>query len=294
MSAQAFVLIDGLLLPDALKTLYGRGETLEIDPLYLGTRWDGLKDKGPILVQASDRLRDEWQQQDHWQACSCLLHSPAPRSAIIGHLRHFICPPDHLGNASLLRFADPLVLHFWLASQEQAHRNRTLGPIERVQVASPRQPWHPEPATAMAGITTFAIDGDPYQWQSRFAVQGPAQLEAFEHAFDFLFKRRLHAWITRLTPTAFADQRPEQIDAWLDEVLRSGRDWGLVSEFALATWAEYSHTLGQDFTTSAGGDWQRWLTEHPTPLCPAPEQQLDAFDLYRERRTTQELTDGKP
>lgn len=290
MSAQAFVLIDGLLLPEALRQLYGRGETLEIDPLYLGTRWQNLKDKGPILVQASERLEGEWLRERHWHASSSLLYSQAAMPMLAAHLRHFLCPPDYLGNASLLRFADPLVMHAWLTSQEQAHLNRTLGPIEQLQVAIPRQPWHREQASATHGIATFARDRTEQAWQPSFAVQGPAQLEAFERAYDVLFKQRLHAWITRQTPGAFATEQPEQIDNWLDHSLRSGRDWGLISEFALATWAEYGHAQGLDFVHAPDGLWQQWLAEHPEQQNLAPELRLDAFDLHQEQRTAQEAT----
>lgn len=290
MSAQAFVLIDGLLLPEALKQLYGRGETLEIDPLYLGTRWQNLKDKGPILVQASERLEGEWLHKDHWHACSSLLYSQATMPILAAHLRRFLCPPDYLGNASLLRFADPLVLHAWLSSQEQAHLNRTFGPIEQLRVAIPRQPWHREPISLTGGIATFARDQAEQAWEPSFALQGPAQLEAFEQAYDFLFKRRLYDWIIGRTPGAFAAERPEQIDAWLDHSLRSGRDWGLITEFALATWAEYGHAQGLDFTHTPDGLWQQWLTAHPEQQYLAPERRLDAFDLYQEQSTAQEAT----
>ncbi|GAB7532890.1 hypothetical protein PS3A_53060 [Pseudomonas sp. 3A(2025)] len=291
MTAQAFVLIDGLLLPEALRQLYGRGETLEIDPLYLGTRWSPLKDKGPILVQASERLENEWLHKGHWHACSSLLYSQAAMPTLAAHLRRFLCPPDYLGNASLLRFADPLVLHAWLSSQEQAHLDRTLGPIEQLRVAIPRQPWHRESASVADGIATFARDRTEQAWESSFALQGPAQLEAFEQAYDFLFKRRLYDWITRETPGAFATERSEQIDNWLDHSLRSGRDWGLISEFALATWVRHSHALGLDFVNAPGSVWQQWQAKHPEQQALAPELRLDAFDIYQEQRETAEPTD---
>ena len=62
MNSGNYLLIDGVLCPDALRQLYQRGEPLSIKPLFLGTRWEPLKEQGPILVQAHapSRLMEEW------------------------------------------------------------------------------------------------------------------------------------------------------------------------------------------------------------------------------------------
>lgn len=46
MNFANYLLIDGLLRPDAIKQLYQRSEPLSIKPLYLGTRWAPLKERG--------------------------------------------------------------------------------------------------------------------------------------------------------------------------------------------------------------------------------------------------------
>lgn len=281
MSLTHYLLVDGLLKPDALKQLYGRQENLEIEPLYLGTRWVNLKDKGPILVQASEPLREAWHSDPQWQGCASLLASHAPLLEIANHLRHFICPPDALGNASLLRFSDPVILHHWVSSLDAGQLQRTLGPIEQLWVADPRQPWQPVPLPPTKGIARFCASGKPAPWAAGFALQGTAQLEAFEQATVFVFQQRLYAFLVRQYPGAFAAHSSEQIDHWLAQSLSSGRDWGLVSEFGLATWARYRLTLGEDFATRSEGAFAQWLGQQTAPRCTSPEQQLDDFDLYR-------------
>ena len=45
-----FLLVDGVLRQDALQWLYGAGDSIDVIPLYNGTRWDGVKELGPILA----------------------------------------------------------------------------------------------------------------------------------------------------------------------------------------------------------------------------------------------------
>lgn len=282
MSQAHYLLVDGLLKPDALKQLYGRRENLEIEPLYLGTRWAQFKDKGPILVLASGPLREAWHSDPQWQNCASLLTSHAPLLEIANHLRHFICPLDALGNASLLRFSDPVILHHWLSSFDAGQLQRTLGPIEQLWVAEPAQPWQPAPLPPNKGIATFCGSAKPEPWAAGFALQGAAQLEAFEQATVFVFQQRLYAFLIRESPGAFAAHSSEQIDRWLEQSLSSGRDWGLISEFSLATWARYRLALGEDFVSRSDGAFQDWLSQQNAPRCTSPEQQLDEFDLYHD------------
>ena len=43
-----FLLVDGVLRQDALQWLYGAGDSIDVIPLYNGTRWDGVKELGPF------------------------------------------------------------------------------------------------------------------------------------------------------------------------------------------------------------------------------------------------------
>ncbi|MCO8169297.1 DUF4123 domain-containing protein [Pseudomonas sp. 21LCFQ02] len=280
MNLTHYLLVDGLLMPDALRQLHGRQENLDIEPLYLGTRWADFQAQGPILVQASASLRDAWPSDPHWQSCASLLASGATLLKIANHLRHFICPPDALGNASLLRFSDPVVMHHWLSSFAAGQLDLTLGPIDELRVAAPRQPWQ-----AAKGIAAFRVTGERQPWAVGFALQGAQQLEAFEQATVFVFQQRLYNWLLGEYPTAFAGQSPNQIDQWLEQSLSSGREWGLITEFGFATWARYRLALGEDFVTAPDGAWQQWLRQQTAPRCTSPEQQLDDFDLHHNSLT---------
>lgn len=113
-----FLLLDGVLRQDALRWLYGAGEPIEVIPLYNGTRWDGVKELGPILVglDSHSSLLGEWRSSLNLQRQASKLQSSATLNDVADHLSQFITITDNLGSYSLFRFADPLVSSYWLGS----------------------------------------------------------------------------------------------------------------------------------------------------------------------------------
>lgn len=279
MNPANYLLIDGVLRPDTIRTLYQRGEPLVIKPLYLGTRWAPLKEQGPILVRvnAPSKLIHEWRASPRKNTDACAFYSQAPVQAVADHLRRFLSPSDHLGQCSLLRFADPVVLHYWLSSYSFEHLAQILGPIEQLWVHPPTHSWQPQ----APAFGSFMRDGPIRPWNPQFALLGEPQLAALDQAYRWVFQQRLYNWLNELDPKTFSRKTVAQIDSWLAHALDSGYQWGLVSEYGLATWMELCQLWGLDFIDHLDGPYQRWVTDHPEQARLAPELRIQALDDFR-------------
>ncbi|UFI47131.1 DUF4123 domain-containing protein [Pseudomonas savastanoi] len=282
MNHANYLLVDGMLRSGAVKQLYRRDEHLEIVPLYLGTRWAGVMDLGPILVHAPypSRLIEEWHQHPEQRADGCIFFSDAPLKIVSAHLQQFLNPVDYLGNSSLLRFADPLVMHYWLSSYGAEQLSPTLGPIDQLWVQSPLRSWQ---RSLGSTITTFVNQRPQQTSQQGFTLLCDPQLKAFESCYRWLFEERIHDWVKAHDPQAFVKQSDDQIESWLNQALDSGLAWGLISEYALATWADICHNWGLDFINSPQGHYTSWQTLYPEHQHLAPELRIAALDEHRQK-----------
>lgn len=274
-----YVLIDGALRPGALASLYLRHEMFEIDPLYLGTRWKDLYDLGPILVKPlpGSTLLSDWFDDEALRADSTLMYSEASIQEVASHLRRLISPPDCNGGNGLLRFADPLVAHFWLSSFS-GFEDMHLGPIQHWWIVKPKQTWEPR---SQPSLQIFSGSNTGLPWDNRCVLLGPDQILALEQTQHWRFLGRVHAWINERTPSLFFDMNSLQITDWLDSSLTAGLDWGLVTERGLVIWIEACADDGQDFATRAHGHYQNWLTLDPAHARLSPEARITAFDAHR-------------
>ncbi|SNS70081.1 DUF4123 domain-containing protein [Pseudomonas segetis] len=272
-----YLLVDGVINPDALVTLYQRGEALDIQPLYIGTRWAELHDIGPILVCANGgrRLIDEWAARAMELQDACFLSSSAPIQTLADHLRHLISPPDVLGGEGLLRFADPLVAQHWLASYPQQQLNSLLGPIEAWSTPVFDHSWEPAAPIAWQRFTRT----EPAQnWKEHNALLGQEQLDALDSAARWRFMERLNEMLQQHYPQLLAQISPEQRTYWFDQRLNEAQAWGLATERSLAIWVEYSLRWGEGFTLRANGPYQQWLERTPEALKLAPEMRIQQMD----------------
>ncbi|WP_415753109.1 DUF4123 domain-containing protein [Pseudomonas glycinae] len=277
-----YLLIDGVLRPNAIASLYQLGEPLEIEPLYLGTRWTELNDLGPILVKphGSSSILRNWQQNELARDDSCPLFSRFSLNDVAEHLRHFIAPLDVNGGNGLLRFADPLVMHYWLSSYGQEHLSHVLGPIETIWTKSPIHSWRAPVATS---ITPFPRVQSKESREKNFALLGEQQLSALELAYRWQFKERLYAWLNIRDAQTFSLLNEDQIEWWLEHVMDSANAWGLVSERGMVTWAEACVDWGRDFTSNPDSPYQEWLIQNPEKARLAPELRIEALDDYRQQ-----------
>lgn len=274
-----YLLIDGASRPGALVGLYQRHEVFEIDPLYLSTRWKTLYELGPILVKplSGSTLLSDWLVDKALRADSTLISSEASIQEVANHLRQLATPPYSSGGTGLLRFADPLVAHFWLSSFSGSD-NLHLGPIQHWWVGKPKQTWEP---CLQPPWQAFSGRGSGLPWDNRYALLGPDQILALERAQYWKFLGRVHAWISERNPSFFFNMSSPQITEWLDSSLTAGVEWGLVTERGLVIWMEACADDGQDFATRPHGLYQNWLTLDSAHTCLSPEARIEAFDAHR-------------
>ncbi|KPB30660.1 Uncharacterized protein AC518_2302 [Pseudomonas syringae pv. syringae] len=109
------------------------------------------------------------------------------------------------------------------------------------------------------------------------------QLQAFESCYRWLFEGRIYEWVKKQDPLAFLDQSDDQIEIWLTHVVDSAIEWGLVSEYALATWADICHDWGLGFASSPQGHYQSWCAQHPEQQRLPPELRVTGLDEYRQK-----------
>ncbi|EPM56279.1 hypothetical protein A584_28261 [Pseudomonas syringae pv. theae ICMP 3923] len=206
---------------------------------------------------------------------------------VAAHLRQYLNPDDYLGNSSLLRFADPLVLHHWLSSYSREHLSQVLGPIQQLWVQPPLRGWQHGNVSPPA---TFLNEQPNTTSKPHFALLGEPQLKAFENCYRWLFEERIHDWLRKSDPLAFANQTDDQIESWLKQALDSAMVWGLTCENALATWADICHDWGLDFTEQPQGPYQFWRALYPEHLQLSPELRINVLDEYRQK--TRKTTDA--
>ncbi|VVP28813.1 hypothetical protein PS876_04221 [Pseudomonas fluorescens] len=272
-----YLLIDGVLRPDAIPSLYQLGEPLEIEPLYLGTRWAELKDLGPILVKPSgstNMISQTYQNAEH-QIDASLLLSTAPMNVVADHLRRFIAPSDVQGGDGMLRFADPLVTRHWLASYQGEHMDAILGPVESWSIPEEPHSWE---LAARVQWVSFQRNSPTPQWKDNYALLGQAQLDALAQAARWQFIERLHDNFERYHPKPLSSLNKSIRAQWFDKRLDEAQAWGLSSERSLAIWVEYSLRWGAGFTESPNGPYQDWLARtHEAPRL-APEIRIQQMD----------------
>ncbi|OUM08731.1 hypothetical protein BW686_05330 [Pseudomonas syringae] len=282
MNQANYLLIDGLLRPEAIKQLYQRDEYIEIAPLYLGTQWSEVLDLGPVLVKTpcSSSLIQEWYEYPAHRSDACVFSSRAPLNVVSEHLRRFLNLNDDSGNSCLLRFADPLVMYYWLSSYSREHLSPTLGPIDQLWVQTPLHGWQQKRGPTLA---TFVNEHSQALRQQRSPRLGEPQFQAFEKCYRWLLEERIHEWLTAHEPQPFANRTDDQIDTWLKRAVDSGLEWGLVSEYALATWADICHDWGLDFVNLSQGPYPSWQNLYPQYQRLPPELRVNALDEYRQQ-----------
>lgn len=273
-----FLLIDGVLRQNALQWIYQSGDVREVEPIYMGSRWDEAKDLGPILVEPESGavVLSDIRHNRALQSQASLLTSEAPLHTVAEHLRHFTTVTDNYGSQSLLRFADPLVTWHWLDSYSQQSYGALLGPIATWQVAVQPPSWAPSGAIqwrhyqALPGSTI--LDGHSLNHLA------DEQVEALERAYRQRFLERLYDWLAREYPQALAKTSELERGIWLEQRLSEASAWGLINERSIAIWFERCACWGSDFATRVDSPYQDWLRDNPEAQKLPPEMRIQALD----------------
>ena len=275
MQRSNYLLIDGVLRKGVIAELYGRDEEIEVEPLYLGTRWQDAHDLGPILVAVSPQssLLTEARSNVTWLSCASFLLSDRPLQEVADHLREFICARDGAGSQSLLRFADPLVTWHWLASYAPSQYAHLLGPITEWEVALVAAKWLPHTEPQWNSFT--AKDHPPRLFDRTYIDE--RQEAALQQAYHWRLKERLHNWLQTYATESLQQRRLLDQGGWLDGRLQSAEQAGLISERSIAIWAMLSLEQGDDFASNPDTPYSQWKAREPQALGLPAEVNLQTF-----------------
>jgi len=272
-----FLLVDGVLRQDALQWLYGAGEPIEVIPLYNGTRWDGVKELGPILVglDSHSSLLSEWRSCPSLQRQASRLQSSAALNDVANHLGQFLTITDNLGSYSLFRFADPLVTSYWLNSYPPSAYQSLLGPINEWHVPLIPPNWAPSQAVEWQ---SYRPQSNSPRLEGKLNHLVDDQIQALEQAYRRSFKERLYDWMMEDYPQSLSGLSEQERGQWLEQRVLDAEAWGLVNERSIAIWLERCVCWGNDFVTRPDSPYQAWLTRTPDAQKLTPEQRIHALD----------------
>jgi len=275
MQRSNYLLIDGVLRKGVIAELYGRDEEIEVEPLYLGTRWQDAHDLGPVLVAVSPQscLLSEARCSTNWLGCASFLSSDRSLREVSDHLREFICVRDGAGSHSLLRFADPLVAWHWLVSYSAPQYSHLLGPITEWKVALVAAKWLPHIEPQWNSFT--AKDHPPRIFDRTYMDE--KQEVALQQAYHWRLKERLYDWLKTYAAEPLQHRQSLDWDVWLDGRLQSAEQAGLISERSIAIWAMLSLEQGDDFASNPDTPYSQWKAREPQALGLPAEVNLQTF-----------------
>ncbi|MBU1330746.1 MAG: DUF4123 domain-containing protein [Gammaproteobacteria bacterium] len=161
--APAYLLLDGISVETLPQQLYEWSESPDFDAVYLETPWAELAEVSPCLVRLNGQQDPALaafvqNSQDEW---GYLVFSPASRDEVLNHLRWLVSVRHPLGEAMLLRLADPAVIYALLEPTLRDADATLWGPVEQIVAADRMQnSWH---QLQRPGSATAARHDRPYQ-----------------------------------------------------------------------------------------------------------------------------------
>lgn len=277
INVQSYLLFDGVLREQLLPWLYRQDEPLEVEALYARTPWSELADIGPVLVQplSGKGLLAEFERDLTLQACASVLRSKAPILAVADHLRQFVRVSDALGSDSLLRFADPLVVQYWLASYSPEALATVLGPIDEWQLAVHRPRWQMQEQAQWLSFHS-SVPTSSLLRPKPSHLEEP-QLDALEQAYQRRFADRLDSWLEQTQPD-FRDAQGNRWGDWLTRQLGTAQAWGLNTERSIAIWLELHARLGDKVCSVDDGPYAAWLADNPHMKGVPADERIQAFE----------------
>lgn len=272
-----FLLVDGVLRENALQWLYSSGEPIEAIPIYNGSRWDGVKDLGPILVEVApgSLLLGDWRRDTSFQRQASRLQSSESLNAVADHLSQYITVTDDAGSYSLFRFADPLVTAYWLSSYSSSAYQSLLGPISEWLVPLTPPNWAPSETVQWQ---SYRPQPNSPKLEGKLNHLADDQVQALEQAYRRSFKERLYDWLIADYPQSLSGLGEQERGQWLEQRLLDAEAWGLVTERSIAIWFERCALWGEDFATRRDSPYQTWLATTPDAQKLAPERRIQALD----------------
>ena len=133
-SKNAYLLFNGINLPHPMRRILGWNHSPVYKPLFLQTRFSGLLEKSPVLVQINgqrDPVYKPFLENAHLE-WGLLLFSDADHPTVLAHLRWLVTVDQPVGKAVLLNLSDPPVANALLGLYPTHTDNRLYGPIDEV------------------------------------------------------------------------------------------------------------------------------------------------------------------
>ena len=209
------------------------------------------------------------------QACASVLRSKAPILVVADHLRQFVQVSDTLASDSLLRFADPLVAQFWLASYSPGALSTILGPIDEWRMAAHRPRWE------VLEQTKWLRFHSPVHMSSLLRAKldhlEEPQIHALEQAYQRRFADRLDSWFEQTQPD-FRDKHGNHWGDWIVRQYQAAQAWGLTTERSIAIWLELHARLGEEVCSAEDGLYAIWLADNPHMTRVPPDTRIQAFE----------------
>ena len=275
--AANYLLIDGVLMKDALVALPRLHGIAEVLPIYQGTRFEPCNDIGPFLVNIAPYATPEQvlEQIHDWPGNTSLLYSSASSFALRTHLQSFVSPPMANGLNGLLRFAEPLVTHYWLRSYQPWELDAVLGPIEAWQVLDTPHAWLHDELPQWYRVKRTSSQAVTRPDHNHLGQQ---QLDTLDQAARWRFREQLYAYLQEHFPDHLAQHQGHALTQWFDRCLDAAEQWGLTSRRSLVTWIEHSLRWGEGFIHRPDSPYQRWLAQTPNALKLTPQQRIEQMD----------------
>jgi hypothetical protein len=139
----AFLLLDGVTVPDLKNKLSAWNLAAPRIALYAGTRFDAISEISPWLVVLEGPSDPVFQAflTDATREWGALMFSEKPLNAVVAHLRELLTVHVPDGPEVALRLADPSVIHALFAMPDRDER--LFGPIDTLVLAdSVEGRWH--------------------------------------------------------------------------------------------------------------------------------------------------------
>ena len=133
-SKNAYVLFNGVNLPNPLHSIFRWTPSPAYKPLFLQTRFSKLLEKTPVLVQIKGRRDPVYTPflENAHKEWGLLLFSDADLLTMLDHLRWLVEVDQPDGKTVMLNFSDPITAHALFGLYPTHTDNRLFGPIEDI------------------------------------------------------------------------------------------------------------------------------------------------------------------
>ncbi|RRV05984.1 DUF4123 domain-containing protein [Pseudomonas sp. v388] len=136
-SKNAYLLFNGVTLAHPMRRILSWNPSPVYKPLFLQTRFSGLLEKSPVLVQIKGRrdpVYTPFLENAHLE-WGLLLFSEADHPTVLAHLRWLVTVDQPVGKAVLLNLSDPATANALFGLYPAHTDNRLFGPIDEIYAA---------------------------------------------------------------------------------------------------------------------------------------------------------------